>query len=106
MIENERTHRKLTGDKDISLEEFRKAVGAVIRQLRKKTLRLTQIKLARLVGITQASLCLIENGRRVGRMETLWHIAFAMGMNLSALVAAAEQLAETSATDSRNKKSI
>src|SRR4051794_14744626 len=56
-----------------------------VRVLRKHR-RLTQAKLAKKVGITQAFLSEIERGRKVGTAETLKAVAKALAVPLSVLV--------------------
>jgi HTH-type transcriptional regulator/antitoxin HipB len=47
---------------------------------------LTQVELARRVGVTQGSLSKFESGRSTPRVETLSRLAGALGVTLDALI--------------------
>ena len=62
-----------------------KATGRVIRSLRRKR-GLTQDVLSGLAGIGRSHLTMIEKGEKNANVETLWRIANALDMPLSALI--------------------
>ena len=59
--------------------------GLVIRRLREER-RMTQEVLSGLAAISRSHLAEIETGRTNANIETLWRIAEALGMPLSALI--------------------
>lgn len=65
-------------------------VGQVIGHLRSEK-GLSQEALAALAGISRSHLTLIENGHKTLRLDTLWHIADALGIRTSALIRAVEE---------------
>ena len=63
------------------MNEFNtKAVGAVIRRLRKDK-ELSQEVFSGLAGIARSHLSMIENGDKKANFETLWKIANAFGID-------------------------
>ena len=71
------------------------AVGKTIRALRKEK-GLSQDVLSGLAGIARTHLTMIENGSKQANFETLWHLATALGMRPSELVAQIERRIEAS----------
>lgn len=67
-----------------------KAVGAVIRSLRKEK-GLAQDVLSGLAGIARTHLTMIEGGTKSIKFETLWKIAMALEIQPSELVARIER---------------
>jgi len=65
------------------------AFALTVRELRKKR-GLTQEVLSGLASIARSHLSMIESGDKVASVETLWKIASALDMPLSALVLLAE----------------
>ena len=65
------------------------AVGRVIGRLRAQK-GLSQQALSELAGISRSHLTLLENGRKMMRLDTLFALADALGMKPSALVAMIE----------------
>ncbi|MDR3051597.1 MAG: helix-turn-helix transcriptional regulator [Oscillospiraceae bacterium] len=65
------------------------AFAITIRTIRKER-GLTQEVLSGLAGIARSHLSMIETGDKVASVETLWKIANALDMRLSALVQQAE----------------
>lgn len=71
------------------------AVGKTIRALRKEK-GLSQDVLSGLAGIARTHLTMIENGSKQANFETLWHLATALGLRPSELVAQIERRIEVS----------
>lgn len=70
--------------------EYQKTItGQVIRKLRKER-GLSQELLSGLAGIGRTHLAMIETGTKNANVDTLWRIADALGMPLSALIALVE----------------
>lgn len=69
--------------------EFRRALGAVIRDLRKPNFN--QDDFAAEVGVYRSHMGLIEQGKLDIRLTTLRDIAQALGLEASVLLAQAEQ---------------
>ena len=67
--------------------------GRVIRRLRHQQ-GMTQEILSGLAGISRSHLAEIESGRNNANVETLWRIAEALGMRLSALIRIVEDETE------------
>lgn len=65
-------------------EEYLSVVGAVIRRLRKEK-KWSQGQLAKETGVSQEVISVAENGNGIS-LETLRHVAFALGARLSALM--------------------
>ena len=65
----------------------------VIRRLRHQQ-GMTQEILSGLAGISRSHLAEIESGRNKANVETLWRIAEALGMRLSALIRIVEDETE------------
>ena len=73
------------------MNEFNtKAVGAVIRRLRKDK-ELSQEVFSGLAGIARSHLSMIENGDKKANFETLWKIANAFGIDPHELVRLIEE---------------
>ena len=73
------------------MKEFNtKAVGAVIRRLRKEK-ELSQEVFSGLAGIARSHLSMIENGDKKANFETLWKIANAFGIDPHELVKLIEE---------------
>lgn len=70
----------------------RKAVGCVIRQLRKER-RLSQEVLSGLAGIARSHLAMIEGGTKQPNFETIWRLANALNMRPHELVIRIEEKA-------------
>ena len=68
----------------------RKILGHVIGRLRCEN-HMSQEKLSGLAGISRSHLAMIENGHKTARLDTLWHIADALGIRLSDLVRFTEE---------------
>ena len=70
----------------VCMNEFNtKAVGTVIRRLRKEK-ELSQELFSGLAGIARSHLSMIESGDKKANFETLWKIASAFGMTPHELV--------------------
>ena len=67
-------------------------VGQVIGHLRSEK-GLSQEALSALADISRSHLTLIENGRKTLRLDTLWHIAEALGIKPSTLILEVERTA-------------
>lgn len=67
----------------------RYAVGLVIGRLRNER-GMSQDALSALAGLSRSHLTLIENGRKILRLDTLWHIATALEIKPSVLIQAVE----------------
>ena len=67
-----------------------KAVGIVIRKIRKKR-GLSQEVVSGLAGIARTHLTMIETGRKQANLETFWKIAQALNMSPSQLLHLVEQ---------------
>ncbi len=63
----------------------RKAFGVVISKLRVQK-GLTQESLSGLAGIARSHLAALENGEKTAKMDTVWRIAEALGVDPSELV--------------------
>lgn len=73
------------------MKEFNtKAVGAVIRRLRKEK-ELSQEVFSGLAGIARSHLSMIESGDKKANFETLWKIAIAFGIDPHELVKMIEE---------------
>ena len=80
--------------------EITKALGRRIRQLRQaRPERLTQEDLAERADISVSFLSMIERGERAPHIETLIHIASALGVSISELFLFAETDGEPRALD-------
>ncbi len=76
------------------MKEFdTKAVGAVVRRLRKEK-ELSQEVFSGLAGIARSHLSMIENGDKKANFETLWKIASAFGISPHELVELIEKETE------------
>lgn len=64
-------------------------IGMVVRQLRQSK-EMSQEVLSGLAGIARSHLAMIETGKKVANVETLWKIAQALEMPLSELIRHAE----------------
>ncbi len=71
--------------------------GRLIGRLRVER-EMTQETLSGLAGVARSHLAMIENGRKSANVETLWRLAGALGMPLSALLEQVE--AETARRES------
>ena len=71
----------------------RKAFGVVISTLRVQK-GLTQEKLSGLAGIARSHLVALENGEKVARVDTMWHIADALEIAPSELIRLVERESE------------
>ena len=67
-----------------------KAFGVVISQIRFER-GLTQEEASGLAGIARSHLVMLENGRKVVKLDTLWRIAEAYGIKASALMRRVEK---------------
>lgn len=67
-----------------------RVTGRIIRSLRKER-HMSQEILSGLAGIARSHLAMIERGDKSANVETLWRIAEALGMPLSALIARVEE---------------
>ncbi len=67
-------------------------MGRLIREIRKEK-GASQEVISGLAGIGRTHLVMIENGSKNANVETLWRIAAALGMPLSALFARYEMQA-------------
>lgn len=73
------------------MKEFNmKAVGSVIRRLRKEK-ELSQEVFSGLAGIARSHLSMIESGDKKANFETLWKIANAFGIDPHVLVKMIEE---------------
>ena len=70
-----------------------KAVGKVIRAAREEK-KLSQEMLSGFAGIARSHLSMIESGRKMARLDTIWKIAVALEIRPSELVARMEQETE------------
>ena len=68
----------------------RKAFGVVISTLRVQK-GLTQESLSGLAGIARSHLAALENGEKIAKLDTVWRIADALGINPSELIRRTEQ---------------
>ena len=76
------------------MKEFNmKAVGSVIRRLRKEK-ELSQEVFSGLAGIARSHLSMIESGDKKANFETLWKIANAFGIDPHVLVKMIEEEAK------------
>ncbi len=75
-----------------------RALGIVVSKLRTEK-GITQERFSGFAGISRSHLTMIENGRRVVRLDTFWHLAEALGMRPAALMALVEE--ETAAGPDR-----
>lgn len=67
-----------------------KAFGVVISRMRFKK-GLTQEEASGLAGIARSHLVMLENGRKVVKLDTLWRIAEAYGITASDLIRQVEK---------------
>ena len=67
-----------------------KAFGVVISRLRFEK-ELTQETASGLAGIARSHLVMLENGRKVVKLDTLWRIAEAFGIKASELIRLVEE---------------
>ena len=67
-----------------------KAFGVVISRLRFEK-GLTQETASGLAGIARSHLVMLENGRKVVKLDTLWRIAEAFGIKASELIRLVEE---------------
>lgn len=67
-----------------------KAFGVVISQIRFER-GLTQEEASGLAGIARSHLVMLENGRKVVKLDTLWRIAEAYGIKASDLMRRVEK---------------
>lgn len=70
-----------------------RAIGVAVARERVRR-SYSQDHLSALAGISRSHLAMLENGRKTARIDTLWHIAEALEMRPSALLRAAEEIAE------------
>lgn len=63
----------------------RKAFGVVISRLRVQK-RLTQESLSGLAGIARSHLAALESGEKTAKLDTVWQIAYALGIRSSELI--------------------
>ena len=68
----------------------RKAFGVVISRLRVER-GLTQEAASGLSGISRSHLVMLENGRKTVKLDTLWRIAYTLGIKASELVQLVEK---------------
>lgn len=68
----------------------RKAFGIVVSTLRVQK-GLTQESLSGLAGIARSHLAALEKGEKVAKIDTVWRIAEALGVDPSELVRETEQ---------------
>ena len=67
------------------MEYNRKAFGIVTGRIRTEK-GMTQEELSRAAGISRSHLAMLENGRKTVRLDTLWHLAEALGTAPDALI--------------------
>lgn len=79
-----------------------KAVGAVIRSLRRER-ELSQEVLSGLSGIARTHLTMIERGVKQPNFETIWRIANALNLRPSELVLLVEQQIEKRDADTKTE---
>lgn len=72
------------------------AMGRAIRNIRKQK-GLTQEVLSGLAGIARTHLTMIENGTIHANIETIWKLAFALGLQPSVLFSIVEEEIKKSA---------
>ena len=70
-----------------------KAFGVVIGRLRTEK-GLTQEKMSGLAGIARSHLAALENGEKTARMDTVWNLAYALGLKPSELLRLVEKETE------------
>ena len=68
-------------------------VGSVIRAAREEK-KLSQEMLSGFAGIARSHLSMIESGRKMARLDTIWKIAVALEMRPSELLARMEEESE------------
>lgn len=68
----------------------RKSFGIVISRLRIQK-GLTQEKMSGLAGIARSHLVELENGKKTVKLNTLWNIAYALGLKPSELIRLVEE---------------
>ncbi len=68
----------------------RKAFGVIISRMRFEK-GLTQEEASGLAGIARSHLVMLENGRKVVKLDTLWRIADAYGIKASDLIRQVEE---------------
>ncbi len=64
---------------------YRRHVGDRMRDTRQRV-GFTQQALAERAGLDKQAVSLIENGHQSPRLDTLWHLARAMGVSVAELV--------------------
>ncbi|MFJ8146994.1 helix-turn-helix domain-containing protein [Streptomyces sp. NPDC096048] len=74
-------------DQPADLLAYRRRFGDRLRLLRHRA-GLTQQTLAERAGIDKQAVSLIENAHQSPRLDTLWHLASALGMSVAELTAA------------------
>lgn len=67
-----------------------KAFGLVIGRLRTQK-GLTQERMSGLAGIARSHLVELENGKKTVKLNTLWNIAYALGLKPSELIRLVEE---------------
>lgn len=70
-------------------------VGNIIGRMRNEK-NLSQEALSALAGMSRSHLTLIENGHKIIRLDTLWRIAEALGVDPSMIVKQAENILKNS----------
>ena len=66
-------------------DEFARSVAGRV-QMRRQSLGMSKLALARAVGLDQRAITFVENSTRVPSIATLFRIAFALGISVGELV--------------------